>query len=200
MKEQQQVRHDRFQRAIIRLQFGDQAFYRYGGRLALSEYSKYDLNNAKGDIVRWEGGMEILEVLDLKVFLLALMVPMSMSVFANFSAQTSVYKVMFGEDEGVKEGEKKDCWNLVDGTIHKNMLEKKESVASCINNKTRKRVVFVGKDYAFDNVMCVLVDELGRFATGMMAVSAVDLSMGEEKFEGTCFSMGKLSVDYVYYR
>ena len=165
----------------------------------MSEYSKHDLYNGKGDIVRWEGGMEILEVLDLKVFLLALMVPMSMSVFANFSAQTSVYRVMFAEDDGVEDGERKDCWNLVVGTIHNNMLEKKvESVASCINSKTRKRVVFVGKEYAFENVMGVFVEELGRFATGMMAVHAVDLSMGEEKFEGTCFSMGKLSVDYVY--
>ncbi len=169
--------------------------------MASSDYSKHDLYNEKGDIVRWEGGMEILDVLDLKVFLLALMVPMSMSVFENFSAQTSVYRVMFGEDEGVNEGERTDCWNLVVGTIHKNMLEKKvESVASCINSKTRKRVVFVGQEYAFDNVMSVLVKELGKFATEMMAVSAVDLSMGEEKFEGTCFSMGKLIVDYVYDR
>jgi hypothetical protein len=92
--------------------------------LALSEYSKHDLNNPKGDIVLWGGGMEILEVLDLKVFLLALMVPMSMSVFAGFSAQTSVYRVMFGEDEGVNEREREDCWNLITGTIHQNMLEK----------------------------------------------------------------------------
>jgi hypothetical protein len=169
--------------------------------LALSEYSKHDLNNPKGDIVLWGGGMEILEVLDLKVFLLALMVPMSMSVFADFSAQTSVYRVMFGEDEGVNEREREDCWNLITEKIHKNMLDQKvESVASCINSKTRKRVVFVGKDYAFDNVMDVLVDELRRFATRMMAVHEVDWTMGEEKLEGTCFSMRKLSVDYVYDR
>ncbi len=64
--------------------------------MVLSEYSKYDLYDKSQEIVRWEGGMEVLEALDLKVFLLALMVPMSMSVFDNFSAQTSVYKVMFG--------------------------------------------------------------------------------------------------------
>jgi hypothetical protein len=59
-------------------------------------------------------------------------------------------------------------------------------------------VVFVGKDYAFNNVMGELVAELRRFETRLMAVSAVDWTMGEEKLEGTCFSMGKLSVDYVY--
>ncbi len=97
------------------------------------------------------------------------------------------------------EGEKKDCWNLIAGTIHKNMLERKvPSVASCINNKTRKRVVFVGKQYAFENVMGELIKEMGEFATEAMAVHAVDLAMGENKLEGTCFQMGKLTVDYVY--
>ncbi len=68
--------------------------YLYGVNIDRKNVNKHDLLNK--DFMRCELKGRNIEVLDLKVFLLASLYPMIPAIFSDFSSQSKIYKFMFG--------------------------------------------------------------------------------------------------------
>ena len=62
----------------------------------MGDYSKFDYFQQEGILLKWDGLFDSVDILDLKVFVATLMIPMANFVLNNFSYQSNVYKVLLG--------------------------------------------------------------------------------------------------------
>jgi hypothetical protein len=155
-----------FERAIIKMQMGEHSFFRYGGRSVLGDYSRFDYFAQEGILLKWEGQFDTVDMLDLNIFLATLMIPMANFVFSNFSYQSNVYKVMLGFAENLGEMEIKSSLEMLRNTIHKRLTIKKfPSINACINSGKKKRIIFICKPNAFEEIMDDLIGQISHLDT-----------------------------------
>ena len=87
---------DMFESSIIKLQFGD-ICYRYGVQICKSDLGKFSFFSE--DVAKWDSKVELIEAMDLKIFVLRLLYLMTRYIFNDFSFQSNVYKIMYGLDQ-----------------------------------------------------------------------------------------------------
>lgn len=70
--------------------------YLYGAKVIKSEVSRNEYFDKR--CYKFDYKVKPIDMIDLKVFVLTTLFPMSMRIFEDFSSSSSIYKVMFGLD------------------------------------------------------------------------------------------------------